>query len=206
MNRNLRIARQGQPAVRRAIRENQTQLEQLTDIADVLLSNGITPAQVHVLIGSAFARAAARTAQLKNGRTNYSRVAARTGLRRTVVRNLLHREAKTPDIQSPLNRLALAWRSDGDFLDNAGRPKQLAIVGRHDAFARLAHRYAPDIPKRALIDELVDSGLASIRGKVLILSRTRNAKRLLASKAFHASVRAFLTCWRQSVHMKRRRS
>ena len=203
MKRNLRVARQGQRTARRPIRENYTQLEQLTDIADVLLINGITPAQVHVLMDWAFARAAARTAQLKNGRTNYSRVAAKTGLRRTVVRNLLHREAKTPDIPSPLNRLASAWRSDGDFLDDAGKPKPLAIAGRHDAFARLAHRYAPDIPKRALIDELVGSGLASIRGKVLILHRPRHSKSRLAFKAFQASVRAFITCWRQSAHMER---
>ena len=201
MKRNLRITRQGQTTARRSIRENYTQLEQLTDIADVLLINGITPAQVHALMDWAFARAAARTAQLKNGRTNYSRVAAKTGLRRMVVRNLLHREAETPHTPSPLNRLALAWRSDVDFLDNAGKPKQLAIVGH--AFARLAHRYAPDIPKRALIDELVGSGLASIRGKVLILHRSQHAKSRLAFKALQASVRAFLTCWRQSAHMKR---
>jgi hypothetical protein len=203
MKRNLRTARQGRTIARRAIRKNQTQLEQLTDIADVLLSNGITPAQVHALMDSAFAHAAARTAQLKNGRPNYSRVAARTGLRRTVVRNLLRREAATPDVPSPVNRLALAWRSDGDFLDSAGKPKQLVLGGRHDAFARLAHRYAPDIPKRALIDELIGSGLASIRGNVLVLHRPGNAHSRLASKTLHASVRAFLTRWRQSGHTKR---
>lgn len=199
MKRNLRITRPGQTIAGGAIRVNRSQLDQLTEISGALLNGGITPAQVHALIDSAFAHAAARTARFKNGRTNYSRVAARTGLRRTVVRHLLRTEAVTPDIPSPLDRLALGWRSDRDFLDRDGKPKRLAFGGRHDAFARLARRYAPDIPKRALVDELVSSSLASIRGEGLVLRRSGNAKSRIVSRTLSASVRAFLTCWRQSV-------
>ncbi len=205
MKRGLRIAR-SQTIARRAIRPTQTELKLLTDVADLLLSNGITPSQVHALMDSAFAHAAARTAQLKNGRTNYSRVAAKTGLRRAVVRDLLRAEVATPDISSPLDRLACGWRSDGDFLDGTGKPKELVIGGRRDPFTRLARRYAPDIPTRALIDELIGSGLASLRGRALVLRRSGNAQSRRASKTFHVSVRAFLACWYQSSHVKRRQT
>jgi hypothetical protein len=182
--------------VRRAINAAPARIELLTEIADLLLRHGITPAQVQALMEPAFTHAAARTARLKNGRISYSRVAARTGLRRTVVRDLL-RDNPTRLLPSPLARVALGWRTDSDFLDGAGKPRPLALGGRQGAFARLARKHAPDIPKRALVEELVDAGHASLRANVLYLRRPPSTRNLLASQKFHTSVRSLLDSLRE---------
>jgi hypothetical protein len=190
MKRNLQSSRRRSKVVRRANDVVPAHIELFTEIADLLLRHGITPAQVQALMEPAFAHAAARTARLKNGRISYSRVAARTGLRRTVVRDLLR--GNTTFVPSPLARLALGWRTDRDFLDGAGKPRPLALDGKQGAFTRLARRHAPDIPKRALVEELVDAGHASLRAKVLHLRRPPSARNLLVSQKFHTSVRALL--------------
>lgn len=198
MKRNPRSPRKRTKLVHQTIRLAPARIELLRDVADLLLSHGVTPAQVHALVKSAFAHAAARTARLKNGRISYSRVAARTGLRRAAVRDFIRRGATTSLIPSPLGRLAEGWRTDRDFLDRVGKPRPLALGGKQDAFARLASRYVPDIPKRALIEELTNTGHASIRGNSLHLRRHQNASSLLASKTLQASIRGLLNQLRES--------
>ena len=164
------------------------QIQLLTEIADLLLSQGITPKQLQQLMEPAFANAAARGARLRNGRVSYSRIAARTGMRRAAVRDLLRKGHPGPIIPNPLDRLVLAWRQDSDFLDIEGRPRLLTIGGNDDAFGRLARKYVPDIPKRALIHELLEAGLASTRGRALRLRKSKRSRSALASKSVHTAV------------------
>ncbi len=161
------------------------QNELLAEIAALLLEHGITPAQTRAVMEVAFARVAARTARLKNGRTSYSRVAAKTGLRRSNVRGLLS-ETTVPCKPSPVQRLVLGWRAE--FLDSSGKPLRIVLGRKRDKFSRLARTYAPDIPRRALIDELTASGLASLRNNVLALRRLPK----LESRHFDSSLRALL--------------
>jgi hypothetical protein len=168
------------------------QIELLTEIAALLLDHGITPAQLHALMERPFALAAAKNARLKNGRANYSRIAAKTGLRRVEVRHLLRTGATTLLPPNPLDRLVRGWRTDKDFRDRSGQPRPLTVDGKEGSFARLAQRYASDLPKRALIQELLDSGLASSRGKALRLHRPKEGRGFLGSKLFRASAREIL--------------
>jgi Family of unknown function (DUF6502) len=197
MKRKPRSSNQKSKVTRRTVSLAPSQFELLIAIADLLLSRGITPAQLHALMEPAFAQAAARSARLKNGRVSYSRVAAKTGLRRAAVRDLLRQGATTLRAPNPVDRLILGWRADNDFLDRSGKPKFLRIDGKEGAFARLADRYARDIPKRALVHELVDAGLASDHGSELRLHRPKVGKSLLASKSFRASVLRFLSQLRE---------
>ena len=192
MKRNPRSLRSKRGVARQSIRLTPAHSELLTDIADLLLSHGVTAAQALAFVGPAFAHAAARTARLKNGRISYSRVAARTGLRRAEVRDFLQLGSTRRLNPTPLGQLALGWGSDHEFLDRVGRPRPLAFAGKRDAFARLARRYVPDIPKRALIEELTNAGRASIRGNLLHLRRTKNGYSPLASKTLHDSIRMLL--------------
>jgi hypothetical protein len=198
MKRNSRSSIQESMLARRAASVAPAQGELLTEIADLLLSYGITPAQLHALMERAFVQAAARGARLKNGRINYSRVAAKTGLRRASVRVLLRTGSTTLLTPNPLQQLVQGWRTDVDFLDSAGKPRILTFGSKQDAFARLARRYARDIPKHALIQELLAADLATSRGNALRLHRSKSGKNLLASKAFRASVLTFLGYIRQS--------
>lgn len=130
--------------------------ELLVELAFVLLPRGMTPRRFGELTRFAFVRAATEMSRLRNGRVNYSRVAAQTGLSRADVKRLLksdvfdvHRVA-----HAPTERVVNGWRTDRLFAYRSGRPKGLRIAGSGASFARLVRKYGGDVPPRAVLDEL----------------------------------------------------
>ena len=130
--------------------------ELLVELAFALLPRGMTPRRFGQLARFAFVRAAREMSRLRNGRVNYSRVAAQTGLSRADVKRLLesdvfdfHRVA-----HAPVERVLDGWRTDRLFTHGAGRPKRLRIVGPGASFASLVRKYGGDVPHRAVLDEL----------------------------------------------------
>src|SRR5215469_13666853 len=128
----------------------------LTELAFVLLPRGMTPKGFSELARFAFVRAAREMSRLRNGRVNYSRVAAQTGLSRADVKRLLesdvfdfHRVA-----HAPVERVLNGWRTDRLFTHRLGRPKSLRIAGPGASFASLVRKYGGDVPHRAILDEL----------------------------------------------------
>lgn len=127
-----------------------------------LMKHGLTPKVFARVALRAFALAAAETSRLRNGRVNNSRVAARTGLSRSVVR-----EALRPDFLksitsslAPIDSVLQGWFLDRRFIDDKGLPKTLAIVGSRASFKSLAKLYAGELPYRAILDEMKSLGLA----------------------------------------------
>jgi hypothetical protein len=96
--------------------------------------------------------------------TNASRVALMTGLsRRDVgeIRKRLESEAPLPiEAKSRISRVLTGWYKDPEFSDG-GRPRVLDEAG----FRRLTHRYAGDIPDRAITKEMLDLGLMEAVGE-----------------------------------------
>ena len=130
--------------------------ELLSELAFVLLPRGMTPRRFAELARFAFVRAATEMSKLRNGRVNYSRVAAQTGLSRADVKRLLksdvfdlHRVAR-----APMERVVNGWRTDRLFSHGSGLPKGLRIAGSGASFARLVRKYGGDVPPRAVLDEL----------------------------------------------------
>lgn len=176
-----------------SVRMSSTERELLTDIAEFLLLYGITPALLRALMEPAFARSAARGARLKNGRTSYSRIAAKTGLPRSAVKNLLRDwPGLTGARASPLTQIVDGWRSNRKFLDGAGKPRVLAIDDEKRGFIRLARLYVPDIPYRALCAELLEAGHVSIQNDSIRLRSRRRRKNPLPGR-FRVSVSSLLT-------------
>jgi hypothetical protein len=128
----------------------------LRELAFVLLSQGITPTTFTELSRAAFVHAAAKWSKLQNGRVNYSRVAAQTGLTRAAVRRLLSSQTDWAQFypkQTAVERVIDGWLSDPAFL-SAGKPKPLAVDGPRTSFRSLALRYGGDIPPKAVLAEL----------------------------------------------------
>lgn len=101
----------------------------------------------------------ARTDYGLHGRpTNASRVAMMTGLSRREVGEIKKRLAEEdPADTAPrarLSRVLTGWHTDPDFSDNDA-PRSLTA---HE-FHVLTHRYAGDIPDRAIVKEMVALGL-----------------------------------------------
>lgn len=145
--------------------------ELLAELAFALLPRGMTPRRFGELARFAFVRAATEMSRLRNGRVNYSRVSAQTGLSRADVKRLLqcdafdlHRVAN-----APMERVVNGWRSDRLFSSRPGRPKGLRIVGRNASFAGLVRKYGGDVPHKAVLDELRRIDAVSDNGKTVWL-------------------------------------
>lgn len=130
--------------------------EFLGELAHVLLARGMTPRRFTELARFAFVRAATEMSRLRNGRINYSRVAAQTGLSRADVKRLLESDLSDagPIAHAPMERVVNGWRTDRLFARGQGRPKRLRIAGPGASFATLVRKYGGDVPHRALLDEL----------------------------------------------------
>ncbi|MBI4688401.1 MAG: hypothetical protein HY756_11630 [Nitrospirae bacterium] len=105
-----------------------------------------------------------------------SRVAILTGLSRKEVKRL-------NELESPENigaaerynravRVISGWRKDPLFLDSDGNPKELSIEGREDSFSALVKVHSGDIPHRAVLDEMLNTGVVEVKaGKTRLLTR-----------------------------------
>ena len=149
-------------------------MDLLLELARGLLPARITPKLFSQLARRAFARAAADSARLRNGRINYSRISAQTGLTRADVRQLLENVSDRSDLKSaaPIDKVIRGWRTDKRFRGQSGRPMRLKIVGRSPSFAQLAKKYAGDIPHRAILEEMRESGaVRQSNGDVELLAK-----------------------------------
>lgn len=138
----------------------------------------MTPKGFNELARYAFVRAATEMSRLRNGRINYSRVAAQTGLSRAEVKRLLANEAVDPlrSEHAPTERVINGWRTDRLFADRPGRPRRLRITGSRTSFAGLVKKYGGDVTHRAILDELRRIGAVKDNGETVWLQ---------ASPSFH---------------------
>ena len=122
---------------------------------------------------------AAKSATFKNGKINYSRVAARTGLTRNVVRRLLlfETDSRLAAYGTPLYRVKNGWLTDRRYLDRQGRPVRLKMTGANASFASLVCEYGGDLPHRAVFDELKRLGVVTRDADGLCSIRRRRSGR-----------------------------
>jgi hypothetical protein len=130
--------------------------ELLVELAFALLPRGMTPRRFGQLARFAFVHAATERSRLRNGRINYSRVAAQTGLSRADVKRFLRTDAFDfrPVANAPTERVVNGWQTDRLFANKSGRRKGLRITGPGASFASLVRKYGGDVPHRAVLDEL----------------------------------------------------
>lgn len=117
--------------------------------------------------------------RLRNGRINYSRVAAQTGLSRADVKRLLESDLfdARPIAHAPMERVVNGWRTDRLFAYGPGRPKCLRIAGPGASFAALVRKYGGDVPHRAVLDELRRLDAVADSGSSVWLKASRTLRR-----------------------------
>ena len=136
--------------------------EALEPIVDLLLHAGVGPKELAPKLRHLFVTIAADRIRDSGEKPSTSRIAAATGLTRPEVHTLL----KSAEIYSPTDykrtrapdKILLAWRTDPDYLEATGTPKALKYVNESGSFCELTSTYAPDIPPRALLKELIANG------------------------------------------------
>jgi hypothetical protein len=56
------------------------------------------------------------------------------------------------------------WYRDPDYLDSAGKPRNLAFAGAQPSLTRLISRVLPGVPPRSVLDSLLELGAVRHRG------------------------------------------
>jgi len=155
--------------------------EFVRELAALLLPRGVTPKLIGDLVRIAFVQAAADRSKLMNGRVNYSRVAAQTGLSRADVKRLLRPDISNSPLamfaEAPVEKVIRGWCLDRDFVTTDRLPKPLRLDGKAASFKALAKRYGGDIPPRAILEELKSAQAVTIQHGFVRLTLSRQFRK-----------------------------
>lgn len=152
----------------------------LHPLVRILIRNGITATEACELVRLAFVDAANSTEfQLPGRRLSDTRVAILTGLSRKEVYRL--RTEDTTATQgtnlSRVGRVIAGWNQDPDFTGPYGLPLPVPYDDDPDAeapsFCELVKRHSGDMAPRAMLDELLRTGLVEIDDDGLIRNTGR---------------------------------
>ena len=141
----------------------------LTPLMRILIRNGVTVTEAIDLTKRAFVDAATSSEfRLPGRRISDTRVAILTGLTRKEVNELRSESGlgATDTSLSRIGRLISAWNQDPDFTGPYGLPVAIRFEsGPSNSplnFTELVRRHSPGISPRAMLDELLRTGLARI--------------------------------------------
>jgi len=132
-------------------------------ISRMLMRAGITYTQFDEVARRAFVEEALQDGDLRGRITNTSRVAVRTGLSRKEVARvrLAMSQGEVPTSTYHIGRPARAlqiWYSEPEFLDEFGKPLDLAFDDEEPSFTSLIKRVGGDVPAGAVRAELLSAG------------------------------------------------
>lgn len=131
-----------------------------------MLSKGLSFAEFSQLAKQVYVEQAQALLREEGEKITTSRIAIRTGLTRKEVAKLRAiTETNDTDITTRVNRgirVTNGWSHDQQFLDADGNPAKLSLQG-DSGFAALVQKYSGDMPYRALLKELIDSGLVALK-------------------------------------------
>jgi hypothetical protein len=140
-------------------------LRWLRPVARWLLKSGVTWKEFAELSRAVFLSVAEQEFGIRGRPTNVSRIALLTGMTRREVRRYREEaqaaepaESRADDDLNHATRVLAGWHLDHEYIDELGRPRELAAEGTGRTFETLVRRYAGDIPATALTKELVRSG------------------------------------------------
>lgn len=140
----------------------QAVMRMLQPLVRLLLRHGVAHATLTQWLKQLYVDTAASEFALEGRKLSISRIALVTGINRKEVKRVLEQPPTQDAHQKKHNRSARiihGWRNDDDFTDAAGNPLELHFSGSNHDFSALVKRYSGDIPARAVLDELVRTGI-----------------------------------------------
>ncbi len=143
----------------------------LAPLVRVLLRNGVACADFEQLVRRSYVEQAFAAAA-QEGKATVSSVSAKTGLSRKEVKRLLEQDEDISYAQGQKYNRAVrvisGWLNDTRFCNTEGVPQSLLMDGEA-SFASLVKDYSGDIPPRAMLDLLEQSGCVEKHGDRLHL-------------------------------------
>lgn len=152
----------------------------LNPLVRILIRNGVTATETAELVRQVFVDAAtSEEFQFPGRRLSDTRVAILTGLSRKEVHRLRNEidGNRSGTNLSRVSRVIAGWNQDPDFTGPYGLP--LAIPFEDDpevdapSFTELVRRHSGDMAPRAMLDELLRTGLAELDDEGLIRNTGR---------------------------------
>lgn len=133
-------------------------LTALRPLARALLRAGIGYREFAEISKTAFVDVATKDYGIRGRPTNISRVAVMTGLTRKEVRRLRNKSESGDEVEvsrpMPMAVILHRWYTESDFIDSAGKPRDLFFDGGEHSFSELVRRFGGDIPPGAMRTEL----------------------------------------------------
>ncbi len=135
----------------------------LLPLARILLRCGVSYTEFAELAKRSFVDAASSDYGVRNRPTNMARVAVMTGLSRKEVSRI--RKVEKAEKRQPLSyrniqaEVLHCWYTNPAYLDRNGRPRALLITGGQVSFSSLIAEVSADVPVRAVLRELLRSGV-----------------------------------------------
>lgn len=145
----------------------------------VLLRNGVPFAAFTDVAKRAYIDVAMKEFGVPGKKQTNSRVATITGIPRKEIQRVLAlqlSEGVDPDMVIRYNRAArvvYGWVHDKDYADAGGESAVLPFEGDARSFSSLVRSYSGDVPPRAILDELLQVGIAirDDNGMIKLLER-----------------------------------
>ena len=140
----------------------------LRPLARLLLRSGISWRDFAEAAKTTFVEVATAEFGIRGRPTNVSRVAILTGINRRDVRKqraqIAEAEPAIPQYLNPARRVLSGWHQDPDFVSADGTPRLLNADERSPAYVDLWRRYGGDVPRGALLKELLAVGAVKKTG------------------------------------------
>jgi hypothetical protein len=153
----------------------------LNPLVRILIRNGVTATETTELIRQVFVDAAtAEEFQFPGRRLSDTRVAILTGLSRKEVHRLRNKSGaeRAGTNLSRVARVIAGWNQDPDFTGPYGLPLGIPFEENPDidapSFTELVRRHSGDMAPRAMLDELIRTGLAELDDEGLIRNTGRS--------------------------------
>lgn len=141
-------------------------LRVLRPLARILLRHGMSCLEFEEISRWVFVDVSLRESEFalpNRNRPFKSRAAILTGLSRKEVMRLA--DLPPPEERGAIPsrnravRVVAGWMTHNDFVDDDGQPRELSVNKGQRSFADLVRLYSGDVPHRAILDELMQSGL-----------------------------------------------
>lgn len=144
----------------------------LEPLAGLLLSRDLRHADAEELLKAAYVQAAQSAFATKGQQPSASNLSVATGIRRREVTRLMGAPLPTTPRKVPMaSQARLLWITEPDYLDSHGQPRRLPRQAPEGeaSFARLAASISKDVHPRALLEELLRTGVVDEDGDHIVL-------------------------------------
>ncbi len=134
----------------------------LTPLVRILLRHGVAYADFAHWVKRIYVEVAEKEFVLEGRKQTDSRLSVLTGIHRKDVKVLRTEPLIESDDDFRRNRTARivqSWQQDENFINSNGKPRLLTWKEEDSEFVQLVKKYGGDIPVRAVLEELIRTGI-----------------------------------------------